>query len=938
VFTNTTGSATTTAATLTVNVAPIVTTNPTSQTVTAGGNVSFTAAASGTPTPTVQWQVSTDSGSTFSNISGATSTTLSFVATLAANSSKYRAVFTNTAGSATTTAATLTVNPNIPAISSLQAVSVGGNSEVITWITDQPSTSQVTYGATTTPLDNNLVTFHSVTLTNLSANTTYNYSVSSTNSTNGTATSPNAAFTTTPYVGYVAFWGVNNSGVTISWSTDVPATSYLAYGTTTALGTVTPVQTQLSNGHGVVLTGLNPGTTYYFRALSATASGSIGGSTIYTFTTTGQPASPAPVITSVLASSITTTSATITWTTDQAASSQVNYGTTTSYGSSSPLNSSLITSHSVTLTGLTPGTTYNYDVISTNSSGTSSGMSTNYTFQTTAVIATPPAISSIQSSVTSTSATITWTTDQAANSSVNYGTGATTPDSSYVTSHSVTLTNLTPGILYNFTVISTNAAGLTTTSQTGTFTTTASNATAPYVGYVAAWGINNSGATVSWSTDVPADAQLNYGTTQSLGTLSPLQAALTNSHGVVLTNLASGTTYYFVAQSKGANGATGYSTVYTFTTTGSPSAPAPVISNIQTSVTTNSATITWSTDQAASTQVNYGVTTTYAASSTLDPTLSTTHSVTLTNLMPGTTYNFDVVSSNVNSLSSTSTNQTFQTTGSAPGPVITSISASSVTSGTALITWTTDQAATSVVNYGNQTVSDPALVTSHSVTLSGLAPNTLYSYTVTSVNAATVSTTSSPYSFTTAAQSAAAPVISFVAFWGVTSSGVTISWSTNVPSNTAVNYGTTSALGTVTPLQTALSNSHGVTLTALQPGITYYFQAQSADVNGNTGYSPIIYTFTTLAGGTPVISSLLVTPAGNNTATIGWHTSVPTYSYVQYGPSSGNYNRYSAQTSLTSTPNCVLGFVPSGTVYYQLVSRDASGNQVISPEATFVQP
>jgi hypothetical protein len=306
--------------------------------------------------------------------------------------------------------------------------------------------------------------------------------------------------------------------------------------------------------------------------------------------------------------------------------------------------------------------------------------------------------------------------------------------------------------------------------------------------------------------------------------------------------------------------------------------------------------------------------------------------------MPGTTYNFDVVSSNVNSLSSTSTNSTFQTTGSAPGPVITSVSASSITSSTALITWTTDQAATSVVKYGNQTVSDPTLVTNHSVSLSGLSPNTLYSYTVTSINAASVSAISSAYSFTTATQSAAAPVISFVAFWGVTSSGVTISWSTNVPSNTAVNYGKSNALGTVTPLQTALTNSHGVTLTNLEPGTTYYFQTQSADVNGNTGYSPTTYTFTTLAGGTPVISNLLVTPANNNTATISWTTSVPTYSYVQYGPSSGNYNRYSAQTTLTTTPNCVLGFVPSGTVYYQLISTDASGNQIVSPEATFVQP
>jgi uncharacterized protein DUF4038/collagenase-like protein with putative collagen-binding domain/immunoglobulin I-set domain protein len=109
VFTNSVGTAMTTAATLTVDFAPIVTTNPTNQTVTAGTSVSFTVAATGNPTPTVQWQVSTDGGATFTNLTGATSATLTFATITLQNGNQYRAVFTNTAGSAKTTAATLTV-------------------------------------------------------------------------------------------------------------------------------------------------------------------------------------------------------------------------------------------------------------------------------------------------------------------------------------------------------------------------------------------------------------------------------------------------------------------------------------------------------------------------------------------------------------------------------------------------------------------------------------------------------------------------------------------------------------------------------------------------------------------------------------------------------------------------------------------------------------
>ena len=96
--------------TVTSSTAPLMTTQPSDLTILAGQTATFTAAASGTPTPTVQWQVSTNGGSTFTNVSGATSTTLSFTALPAQSGNKYRAVFTNTGGNTTSSAATLTVN------------------------------------------------------------------------------------------------------------------------------------------------------------------------------------------------------------------------------------------------------------------------------------------------------------------------------------------------------------------------------------------------------------------------------------------------------------------------------------------------------------------------------------------------------------------------------------------------------------------------------------------------------------------------------------------------------------------------------------------------------------------------------------------------------------------------------------------------------------
>jgi Immunoglobulin I-set domain len=86
-----------------------ITTNPIDQAVVAGAHATFTVAASGVATPTVQWQVSSDGGKVFRNIPGATSQTLTFTAITGQSGNEYRAVFTNELGRVSTTAATLTV-------------------------------------------------------------------------------------------------------------------------------------------------------------------------------------------------------------------------------------------------------------------------------------------------------------------------------------------------------------------------------------------------------------------------------------------------------------------------------------------------------------------------------------------------------------------------------------------------------------------------------------------------------------------------------------------------------------------------------------------------------------------------------------------------------------------------------------------------------------
>src|SRR6185369_10728241 len=88
---------------------PQVTQNPSGTVTCTGSGASFTSSATGTPTPTVQWQSSPD-GVSWTNISGATNSTLSFTTTSADNGKRYRAGWTNSGGTTFSTGAVLTVN------------------------------------------------------------------------------------------------------------------------------------------------------------------------------------------------------------------------------------------------------------------------------------------------------------------------------------------------------------------------------------------------------------------------------------------------------------------------------------------------------------------------------------------------------------------------------------------------------------------------------------------------------------------------------------------------------------------------------------------------------------------------------------------------------------------------------------------------------------
>ncbi|MDM7830333.1 endo-1,4-beta-xylanase [Cellulomonas edaphi] len=93
--------------------APAVTRQPASVTGTLGSTVKLTAAASGVPAPTVRWQ---RLGSTWVDVPGATSPSLAVTLSASTDGSRYRAVFTNASGVATTATAAVKVKVQAPKV------------------------------------------------------------------------------------------------------------------------------------------------------------------------------------------------------------------------------------------------------------------------------------------------------------------------------------------------------------------------------------------------------------------------------------------------------------------------------------------------------------------------------------------------------------------------------------------------------------------------------------------------------------------------------------------------------------------------------------------------------------------------------------------------------------------------------------------------------
>ena len=412
------GSATSAVATLTVlgggsPTPPAISVPPASLTVTTGQPAAFDVTATGTAPLAYQWERKNPADAGFNPIVGATDATYQLVTTvLGDNGAIFRCVVTNAAGSATSAGALLTVNgpvgnaPTVVVPPATQSVALGSQANFTVsvagsvpmtyqWERKNPAAAGFTpiaaatsaaYQIAAVTAGDNGAQFRCIVGNTVGSATSAVATLTVTGLGGGTAPTilsftpangaRNVPVTTAIQVVFSKDMDpatINTSTFTlIRQSTTVVLPATVTYNPLTRTATLTPavplktdwtyLPTVVGGAAGVKdLGGL---------ALAASRTWNF-----YSTDTLG------PRIFNIAVSAIGTTSATISWDTNENSDSQVRYGTTTAYGQTTPLAGALVLRRSLPLVGLTRGTLYNFQILSRDGFGNLS-TAANATFTT----------------------------------------------------------------------------------------------------------------------------------------------------------------------------------------------------------------------------------------------------------------------------------------------------------------------------------------------------------------------------------------------------------------------------------------------------------------------------------------------------------------------------------------------------------------------------
>jgi hypothetical protein len=374
--------------------------------------------------------------------------------------------------------ATLTSGPTASSITTKKAT--------ISWTTDRNSDSKVQYGTSSgsyfdeEPSKSTQTTDHSITLTNLSAGTTYYYKAKWTDEDGNTGTSSEKSFTTdpAPTVKEVSAKNITLFSAIIQFTSKDATKAKIYYGKTTAFGGTkeTSVATTETT-YTVELSGLDDGTKYYYKVNLFDSEGEEYEGDIYSFKTL-----PRPRISNVRLQEIrgaAQPAILVTWDSNTEISSIVTYYPENQPGQArDEINIKLVKGkHKILLKGLFPDTTYILVVKGRDKIG-NEARSDSQRF-TTATDTRPPVISNLKvegviqgvGEEATTQLLVSFNTDEPATSQVEFGEGTgtvysqkTQEDVNLTFNHLVVISNLTPSRVYHLRAISKDKAGNETKS------------------------------------------------------------------------------------------------------------------------------------------------------------------------------------------------------------------------------------------------------------------------------------------------------------------------------------------------------------------------------------------------------------------------------------------------------------------------------------------
>lgn len=491
-----------------------------------------------------------------------------------------------------------------------------------------------------------------------------------------------------------------------------------------------------------------------------------------------------------------------------------------------------------------------------------------------------------------------------------------------------TVTGLTPGTAYTFTVVANSTTGGDSGPSPASNSVTPDAAPdAPAQPTVAAGTTPDDEVDVTWV--IPATtgtAITGFTVTSSPGGLTATAGPTATTATVSGLDPSTPYTFTVVAESAGGDSA-GSPASASITTDATPTAPGTPAAPTSTGTSTTSVSLTWVAPAANGSAITDYVITVSPGGTTQNSGGATTH--TFTGLNVATSYTFTVAATNgVGTGTASAASATFATDATGPGtPGTPTASLASITS--ASLSWSAAAANGSAITHyvvtaspGGATQNSAGAATS--LTFTGLTTGTDYTFTVQAVNGVGTGSASSASNSVTPAGVPGTPGDPTASV--ASSTSVALTWSAATANGESVSYEVTATPGGATRTTTNTS----LTFNSLTPGTSYTFAVEASNAVGDGGTSGASNAVIPSAiPATPAAPTVVLSPDFNNAVVVTWAAPAANGSAITGYEITVNPGNHTAAAGAGDT-SVEVGSLDPGDYTATVVATNAIGSSAAS--------